>query len=101
VDGHVYVNDRAFLDEYVSEEFRSHEDYGPETIQPGYYFVMGDRRNDSSDSRAWGPVPKKYILGKVKVRWWPIQDANYFDPGPNHSMREVFRLGRRDAGRRC
>ncbi len=78
VDGHVYVNDRALPDDYVSDGFRSHEDYGPETIQPGYYFVMGDHRNDSSDSRVWGPVPKKYILGKVKVRWWPIRDAKLF-----------------------
>jgi signal peptidase I len=47
-------------------------------IQQGYYFVMGDHRNNSSDSRHWGPVPKKYIVGKVKVRWWPLQDARIF-----------------------
>jgi len=62
----------------ASASIRSHEDYGPETIKPGYYFVMGDHRNDSSDSRVWGSVPKKYILGKVKVRWWPILDAKWF-----------------------
>ncbi len=78
VDGRVYVNDRALLDDYVSDAFRSHDDYGPETIKPGYYFVMGDHRNDSSDSRVWGSVPKKYILGKIKVRWWPILDAKWF-----------------------
>jgi signal peptidase I len=78
IDGHVYVNDLPLRDDYVSEQFRSHDDYGPETIQPGYYFVMGDHRNSSSDSRDWGPVPKKYIVGKVKIRWWPIQDARIF-----------------------
>jgi signal peptidase I len=78
VDGRVYVNDIPFPDDYVPEEFRSHDDWGPSIVQQGYYFVMGDHRNNSSDSRNWGPVPKKYIVGKVKVRWWPLQDARIF-----------------------
>jgi signal peptidase I len=78
VDGHVYVNDLPLHDDYVPEEFRSHDDWGPTVVQQGYYFVMGDNRNNSSDSRSWGPVPKKYIVGKVKVRWWPLQDARIF-----------------------
>ena len=78
VDGRVYVNDVPLHDEYVPAEFRSHDDWGPQVIQQGYYFVMGDHRNNSSDSRHWGPVPKKYIVGKVKVRWWPLQDARIF-----------------------
>ena len=78
VDGHVYVNDVPLHDDYVPEEFRSHDDWGPTVVQQGYYFVMGDHRNNSSDSRHWGPVPKKYIVGKVKVRWWPLQDARIF-----------------------
>jgi signal peptidase I len=78
VDGKVYVNDLPLHDDYVPEEFRSHDDWGPTVVPQGYYFVMGDHRNNSSDSRNWGPVPKKYIVGKVKVRWWPIQDARIF-----------------------
>jgi len=78
VDGRVYVNDIPLHDEYVPAEFRSHDDYGPQVVQQGYYFVMGDHRNNSSDSRHWGPVPKKYIVGKVKVRWWPLQAATIF-----------------------
>ena len=78
IDGRVYVNDLPLRDDYVPPEFRSHDDYGPETVKQGYYFVMGDHRNNSSDSRHWGPVPKKYIVGKVKVRWWPLQDARIF-----------------------
>ena len=77
-DGHVYVNDLPLHDDYVPAQFRSHDDYGPEVVKQGYYFVMGDHRNNSSDSRHWGPVPKKYIVGKVKVRWWPLQDARFF-----------------------
>ncbi len=78
VDGRVYVNDVPLHDDYVPDEFRSHDDWGPTVVQQGYYFVMGDHRNNSSDSRHWGQVPKKYIVGKVKVRWWPLQDARIF-----------------------
>jgi signal peptidase I len=78
VDGHVDVNGIPLHDDYVPQEFRSHDDWGPQVVQQGYYFVMGDHRNNSSDSRHWGPVPKKYIVGKVKVRWWPLQDAKIF-----------------------
>jgi len=78
VDGRVYVNDIPLHDDYVPAEFRSHDDWGPQVIQQGYYFVMGDHRNNSSDSRHWGPVPKKYIVGKVKVRWWPLGEARIF-----------------------
>jgi signal peptidase I len=65
-DGRVYVNDVA-LDEdgYVPAEFRSHDDFGPTRIPEGYYFVLGDHRNNSSDSRHWGLVPKRYILGRI------------------------------------
>jgi signal peptidase I len=78
VDGKVYVNDLPLHDDYVPEDYRSHDDWGPTVVPQGYYFVMGDHRNNSSDSRNWGPVPKKYIVGKVKVRWWPIQEARIF-----------------------
>ena len=78
VDGRVYVNDLPLADDYVPSEFRSHDDLGPTVVQPGYYFVMGDHRNNSLDSRHWGSVPKKYIVGKVNVRWWPLQDARLF-----------------------
>ncbi len=78
VDGRVYVNDVPLKDDYVPSEFRSHDDWGPQVIREGYYFVMGDHRNNSSDSRHWGEVPKKYIIGKVQLRWWPLPDARIF-----------------------
>lgn len=78
IDGHVFVNDVPLNDDYVPNEFRDHGDFGPQVIPEGYYFVMGDHRNNSSDSRHWGMVPKKYIIGKVQVRWWPIPQARVF-----------------------
>jgi signal peptidase I len=78
VDGRVYVNDVPMDDSFVPPEFRSHDDYGPEVVKEGYYFVMGDHRNNSSDSRHWGLVPKKYIIGKVQLRWWPLPHARVF-----------------------
>jgi len=77
-DGRVFVNDLPVDDSFVPSEYRSHDDWGPQTIPEGYYFVMGDHRNNSSDSRHWGMVPKKYIIGRVQVRWWPIPDARVF-----------------------
>jgi signal peptidase I len=78
VDGRVYVNDIPLKDDYVASEYRSHDDYGPQVIPEGYDFVMGDHRNNSSDSRHWGMVPKKYIIGKVQIRWWPVPTARVF-----------------------
>jgi signal peptidase I len=78
VDGRVYRNDVLIHDDYVPPEYRSHDDWGPEVIPEGYYFVMGDHRNNSSDSRHWRFVPKKYIIGKVQLRWWPLPEARLF-----------------------
>jgi signal peptidase I len=78
VDGRVYVNDVPMRDDFVLPEYRSHDDFGPTVIPEGYYFVMGDHRNNSSDSRHWGFVPKKYIIGKVQLRWWPLPNAHVF-----------------------
>jgi signal peptidase I len=78
VNGHVYRNDVQLDDSFVPEEYRSHDDWGPQVIPEGYYFVMGDHRNNSSDSRHWGFVPKKYIIGKVQLRWWPMAHAHVF-----------------------
>ena len=78
VAGKVYRNEVLMDDSFVPPEFRSHDDWGPEVIPEGYYFVMGDHRNNSSDSRHWGFVPKKYIIGKVQLRWWPVPEAKIF-----------------------
>lgn len=78
VDGKVFVNDEPVDDSFVPPEYRGHDDYGPVVIPEGYYFVMGDHRTNSSDSRHWGYVPRKYIIGRVQLRWWPVPEARTF-----------------------
>ena len=78
VDGKVLVNETPVDDSFVPPDLRGHDDYGPVVIPEGYYFVMGDHRTNSSDSRHWGFVPKKYIIGRVQLRWWPVSEARTF-----------------------
>jgi signal peptidase I len=78
VEGKVYVNDEVRPDDFIPEEYRDSQDHPTEVVPEGYYYVMGDHRNNSSDSRHWGFVPKKYILGRVQLRWWPFSHAKVF-----------------------
>jgi signal peptidase I len=78
VGGRVFRNGTLLDDSFVPEAYRGHGDWGPQVVPEGQYFVMGDHRTASSDSRDWGFVPKKYITGKVQVRWWPMGHARMF-----------------------
>jgi signal peptidase I len=70
-DGLVYLNDRPLEEPYVAQNARSHENLATQVIPAHHYFVMGDRRNNSADSRHWGLVQEELIVGRVSVRISP------------------------------
>jgi signal peptidase I len=69
VDGFVSVNGVPLKDDYVPREFRSHDDWGPSVIPEDSFFVLGDHRNNSADSRHWGVVRTQDIRGKIIARF--------------------------------
>jgi signal peptidase I len=80
----VFVNGQA-LDEPYIEELPLYT-YGLETVPPGQYFVLGDNRNNSSDSHSWGMLPKENIIGQAWFTYWPfgslaLVDNTSVEPG--------------------
>jgi signal peptidase I len=78
--GQVYVNGRALLEGYVVDRDRVSwpsppDSFRDRTVPSGKYFVLGDNRMFSSDSRSWGFVPRENIYGKAVFAYWPLNQA--------------------------
>jgi signal peptidase I len=70
--GIVYVNGRAIDEPYVPTQYEDMSDYGPFTVPRDSYFVMGDHRISSNDSRVFGAVASKFIYGRAVFAYWPV-----------------------------
>jgi signal peptidase I len=70
--GAVIVNGQALVENYVPEEYRDQSSMTERKVPQDEYFVLGDHRSSSNDSRAWGMVPRRYIYGKAVFIYWPL-----------------------------
>ncbi len=73
--GQVWLNNRRLLENYVPEVYEDSKSMAELTVPEDCYFVMGDHRSISSDSREFGPVERSLIYGKAVFVYWPARDA--------------------------
>ena len=73
-DGWLYVNGTRYDEPYISDQYRGGwlNTFGPCTVPEGEYFVMGDHRNNSNDSRSVGTIPRSSIIGHVRCVLFPF-----------------------------
>jgi signal peptidase I len=75
VHGTVWLNGKRQIETYVPDEYRDLRSMDEIVVPAGYYFMMGDHRSISSDSREFGPVERSLIYGKAAFVYWPARDA--------------------------
>jgi signal peptidase I len=73
-DGVVYVDGKVQPEPYLPPAWRGDANFGPVTVPPGDVWVLGDHRDDSEDSRVFGPVPISSIRGEAMLIWWPLSE---------------------------
>lgn len=83
-DGNVYLNGKILTEDYlpkglITESHGFAQEGQDIQVSPKSYFVMGDNRPESSDSRDWGLLPYKMIVGKSALVYWPIQDIRFVE----------------------
>ena len=70
--GVVLINGQVYGENLVPEQYRDRMSYPPVKVEPDHYYVLGDHRNASNDSRTWGTVERKRIYGKAVFVYWPL-----------------------------
>ena len=78
--GIVYVDGVQLSEPYVPPQYEDLSDYGPVRIPRDMYFVMGDHRISSNDSRVFGPVPSRFIYGRAVFAYWPVDHFGSISP---------------------
>jgi len=71
-EGKVILNGKPLAEPYVPDYYRDHQSVDALTVPENEYFVLGDHRSSSSDSRSWGPVHRRHIYGKAVFVYWPL-----------------------------
>ncbi|MEW5872218.1 MAG: signal peptidase I [Chloroflexota bacterium] len=77
--GRVWINDEALVEPYIAAPPTYQSEW---TVPEGSLFVLGDNRNNSSDSHSWGPVPVEYVVGKALFVYWPLEKWGVIDHPP-------------------
>ena len=74
-DSYTYHNDSEIYpgSRFLHDALRNRDNFGPYTVPPGHYFFLGDNRDNSNDSRFWGPVPERYIKGRAFMIYWSFR----------------------------
>ncbi|MEP6787551.1 MAG: signal peptidase I [Acidobacteriota bacterium] len=97
-NGRVIVDGAELTEDYLDKEYnQTLPTIGPKKVEEHHYFVMGDNRDNSSDSRYWGLVPEKYIYGKAFFRYWKpsnigfLEHGEYQNPPPPPGNRDNLR----------
>ena len=77
--GIVEIDGQPLQEPYLDPEYLDFTSYPPVSVPVNSYYVLGDHRNSSNDSRNWGPVPAGNVFGKAILRYWPISKFGLID----------------------
>jgi signal peptidase I len=107
IDQQVYINGKALKEPYVVHKdpharpgpgvprsllLEGRDNFGPEVVPAGAYFAMGDNRDNSKDSRSWGPVPRANIKGRAFMIWWSFEErrGQYMETGFLDQLKHIL-----------